>query len=211
VLGSLCREVAVEILDREPGMLPLHRDKGRPLLRRDAGPSRPALPLSPRWNEAPTRPRARALPERGARPFRGGGCHGVPVDRHRVARRAICETWSLRDPCGNLHPRGDPFDAVIPRLEALRDLGITAIELDAGGELSRARTWGYDGVACSPPRRTYGGPAGLHASGGMPCHAHDLAVILETCLQPPRPRGELPGRVWPLLQPTGTRPPGERR
>ena len=38
------------------------------------------------------------------------------------------------------------FDAIIPRLPSLKNLGVTAIELMPVGQLPGNRNWGYDGV-----------------------------------------------------------------
>ena len=53
------------------------------------------------------------------------------------------------------------FDAIIPHLPYLRDIGITAIELMPIAQFSGARNWGYDGVGLFAPHSTYGGPNGL--------------------------------------------------
>src|SRR5581483_71456 len=46
---------------------------------------------------------------------------------------------------GLFTPEGT-FDAVIPRLDSLRNLGVTAVELMPIGQFPGARNWGYDGV-----------------------------------------------------------------
>ena len=53
------------------------------------------------------------------------------------------------------------FDAVIPRLRALRELGVTAIELMPVATFPGERGWGYDGLYIYAPHRAYGGPEGL--------------------------------------------------
>ena len=45
------------------------------------------------------------------------------------------------------------FDAIIPHLPYLRDIGITAIELMPIAQFSGARNWGYDGVGLYAPRQ----------------------------------------------------------
>ncbi|HSD11270.1 MAG TPA: malto-oligosyltrehalose trehalohydrolase, partial [Candidatus Binatia bacterium] len=52
------------------------------------------------------------------------------------------------------------FDAAIERLTALRDLGITAVELMPVAEFPGRRNWGYDGTHPYAPQSTYGGPEG---------------------------------------------------
>jgi maltooligosyltrehalose trehalohydrolase len=46
-------------------------------------------------------------------------------------------------------------------LDALRELGITAIELMPVAEFPGARGWGYDGVYLNAAQSSYGGPDGL--------------------------------------------------
>ena len=70
------------------------------------------------------------------------------------------------------------FDAVIPRLAALRELGVTAIELMPVATFPGERGWGYDGVYIYAPHPVYGGPAGL-ARLVDAAHAAQLGVILD--------------------------------
>jgi maltooligosyltrehalose trehalohydrolase len=70
------------------------------------------------------------------------------------------------------------FDAVIPHLAALRDLGVTAIELMPVADFPGMRGWGYDGVYLSAAHRAYGGPEGL-ARLVDAAHAAGLAVLLD--------------------------------
>src|SRR5204862_5596025 len=53
------------------------------------------------------------------------------------------------------------FDGVIPRLDALKDLGVTAIELMPVAQFPGERNWGYDGVFLFAPQHSYGGTEGL--------------------------------------------------
>jgi maltooligosyltrehalose trehalohydrolase len=70
------------------------------------------------------------------------------------------------------------FDAVVPRLAALRKLGVTAIELMPVATFPGERGWGYDGVYTYAPHRAYGGPDGL-ARLVDAAHAHGLGVLLD--------------------------------
>jgi ABC-type sugar transport system ATPase subunit len=53
------------------------------------------------------------------------------------------------------------FDAVIPHLRGLRELGVNAIELMPVSEFPGVRGWGYDGVYLQAPHHAYGGPDGF--------------------------------------------------
>jgi maltooligosyltrehalose trehalohydrolase len=70
------------------------------------------------------------------------------------------------------------FEAVIPRLEMLRDLGVRAIELMPIGTFPGQRGWGYDGLYTSAPHPVYGGPDKLAELVGA-AHRADLGVILD--------------------------------
>jgi maltooligosyltrehalose trehalohydrolase len=70
------------------------------------------------------------------------------------------------------------FDALIERLEDLRDLGVTAIELMPVADFPGERNWGYDGVNLFAPARAYGGPEALRRLVDA-AHARGLAVLLD--------------------------------
>ena len=78
---------------------------------------------------------------------------------------------------GTFTPEGT-FEAIIPRLATLRDLGVTALELMPVGQFSGTRNWGYDGVHPYAPQHSYGGPHGLQRLVNA-CHLHDLALFLD--------------------------------
>ena len=61
---------------------------------------------------------------------------------------------------GTFTPEGS-FDAIIPHLAELRELGITAIELMPVAQFPGTRNWGYDGVYPFAVQNSYGGPEGL--------------------------------------------------
>jgi maltooligosyltrehalose trehalohydrolase len=70
------------------------------------------------------------------------------------------------------------FDGVVPHLPALRELGVTAIELMPVATFPGERGWGYDGVYTYAPHPAYGGPAGL-ARLVEAAHREGLGVILD--------------------------------
>jgi maltooligosyltrehalose trehalohydrolase len=70
------------------------------------------------------------------------------------------------------------FEALIPRLDDLVDLGITAIELMPVAGFPGRWNWGYDGVSLRAPAAVYGGPLGLMRLVDA-AHARGLAVILD--------------------------------
>ena len=70
------------------------------------------------------------------------------------------------------------FEAVIPHLRGLAELGITTLELMPVGEFPGRHGWGYDGVYISAAHSAYGGPPGL-ARLVDAAHAEGLAVVLD--------------------------------
>jgi maltooligosyltrehalose trehalohydrolase len=74
--------------------------------------------------------------------------------------------------------REGTFDAVIPMLDYLKDLGVTAVEIMPVAQFPGARNWGYDGVYPFAPQNSYGGPEGLRRLVEA-CHRKGLAVILD--------------------------------
>jgi maltooligosyltrehalose trehalohydrolase len=73
---------------------------------------------------------------------------------------------------------GGTFAAATEHLEALAELGVTAIELMPVAEFPGARGWGYDGVYLSAAQSSYGGPEQLAALVAA-AHERGLAVILD--------------------------------
>ena len=80
------------------------------------------------------------------------------------------------------------FQAAIPHVKYLRDLGITALELMPVAQFPGARNWGYDGVGLFAPQSTYGGPQGLKELVNA-CHQAGLAVILDVVYNHMGPEG----------------------
>lgn len=70
------------------------------------------------------------------------------------------------------------FDAVIPHLTRLLDVGINAIELLPVAQFPGTRNWGYDGVYPFAVQNSYGGPDGLKRLVDA-AHAAGMAVILD--------------------------------
>jgi len=80
------------------------------------------------------------------------------------------------------------FDAVIPYLEYLLQLGVTAIELMPVAQFPGGRNWGYDGVFPFAVQNSYGGPPGLKRFINA-CHRRGLAVILDVVYNHLGPEG----------------------
>jgi len=80
------------------------------------------------------------------------------------------------------------FDAIIPYLDELKDLGITALELMPVAQFPGNRNWGYDGVYPFAVQDSYGGPEGLKRLVNA-CHQKRLAVVLDVVYNHLGPEG----------------------
>jgi 1,4-alpha-glucan branching enzyme/maltooligosyltrehalose trehalohydrolase len=78
---------------------------------------------------------------------------------------------------GTFSPQGT-FDGVIARLDYLRELGVTAIELMPVADFPGARNWGYDGALPFAPDSRYGRPEDLKALV-QAAHAQGMMVLLD--------------------------------
>jgi maltooligosyltrehalose trehalohydrolase len=88
---------------------------------------------------------------------------------------------------GSFTPEGT-FDAVIPRLDALREIGINAVELMPVAQFPGERNWGYDGAYPYAVQTSYGGPDQLKRLVNA-CHKQGLAVILDVVYNHLGPEG----------------------
>jgi maltooligosyltrehalose trehalohydrolase len=70
------------------------------------------------------------------------------------------------------------FDGVVQRLEYLKSLGISVMELMPVAAFPGRRNWGYDGVSPYAVQASYGGPDGLKRLVNA-AHQIGLAVILD--------------------------------
>lgn len=102
------------------------------------------------------------------------------------------------------------FEAIIPRLPELRDLGINAIELmpiaQFPGDMCAKpgltyRNWGYDGVYLYAVQNSYGGPSGLRRLVDA-CHQHGIAVVLDVVYNHFGPEGNYMSHFAPYFTQT---------
>ncbi len=108
------------------------------------------------------------------------------------------------------------FEAIIPRLQDLRDLGVNAIEImpvaqfpgDGTGEGEHAfRNWGYDGVYLFATQNSYGGVNGLKTLVNA-CHQHGISVILDVVYNHFGPEGNYVCKFGPYFTETYKTPWG---
>jgi len=93
--------------------------------------------------------------------------HGLPLRQYIIYELHV----------GTFTPEGT-FDAIIPHLDELRALGITAVELMPIAQFPGSRNWGYDGVYPYAVQASYGGSEGLKRLVNA-CHQRGLAVVLD--------------------------------
>src|SRR5437879_12883750 len=70
------------------------------------------------------------------------------------------------------------FDSIVPRLDGLKDVGITAIALMPVAQFPGNRNWGYDGVYPFAVQNSYGGPEGWKRLVDA-CHQRGMAVVMD--------------------------------
>jgi maltooligosyltrehalose trehalohydrolase len=92
---------------------------------------------------------------------------------------------------GTFTPEGT-LDGIIPHLDLLLDLGVTALELMPLAQFPGSRNWGYDGVGLFAVQNTYGGPEALNRFVRA-CHTKGLAVVLDVVYNHLGPEGNYLG------------------
>ncbi len=94
------------------------------------------------------------------------------------------------------------FAAAEERLEYLKTLGVTHVELMPVAAFPGKQGWGYDGVDMFAPQESYGGadsgPAGLKHFVNA-AHAHGLAVLLDVVYNHLGPSGNYLSRFGPYF------------
>ncbi len=93
---------------------------------------------------------------------------------------------------GTFTPEGT-FDAIVPRLPQLLELGVTAIEILPVAQFAGGRNWGYDGVHPHATQNTYGGPQGLQRLVDA-AHRAGMAVLLDVVYNHIGPEGNYLGK-----------------
>ncbi len=97
-------------------------------------------------------------------------------------------TWTPEGTC----------DAAIGKLDYLRELGITHIELLPFAQFPGKHGWGYDGVDLFAPQNSYGGPDGLKRFVDA-AHGKGLAVLMDVVYNHFGPSGNYVGKFGPYF------------
>lgn len=88
---------------------------------------------------------------------------------------------------GTFTPQGT-FAGIEQKLDYLKELGITAIEIMPVAQFPGARNWGYDGVFPFAVQNSYGGAQGLQRLVNL-CHKKSIAVVLDVVYNHIGPEG----------------------
>ncbi|HJQ35325.1 MAG TPA: malto-oligosyltrehalose trehalohydrolase [Pyrinomonadaceae bacterium] len=149
-----------------------------------------------RWQPAGVHGPSRVVAP-GSFAWTDGGWKGIPLKDFVV--------YELH--AGTFTPEGT-FEAIIPKLAYLKNLGVTAVELMPVAEFPGARNWGYDGAHLYAPQSTYGGPEGLKKLVDA-CHREGLAFVLDVVYNHLGPEGNYAGEFMPLYSEAHRSPWGE--
>lgn len=112
---------------------------------------------------------------------------GIPLTQHVIYELHV----------GTFTKEGT-FDAITEHLGALKELGVTAIELMPVAQFPGTRNWGYDGVYPYAVQNSYGGPAGLKRLVNA-AHHTGLAVILDVVYNHLGPEGNYLSQFGPYF------------
>ena len=191
-------EVALKLVTPEVRIIPMERDRwgywhtkvenieagARYLYRIDNDEERPdpASHLQPLGVHGPSE-----IVTHSGYSWSDQGWAGIPIEQLIIYELHV----------GTFTPEGT-FDAIIPRLKELHELGITAIELMPVAEFPGERNWGYDGVYPFSVHHAYGGPEGLKRLVNA-CHMIGMAVILDAVYNHLGPEGNYLARFAPYF------------
>jgi maltooligosyltrehalose trehalohydrolase len=98
---------------------------------------------------------------------------------------------------GTFTPEGT-FDAARAKLDTLKKLGVTHVELMPVNVFPGRQGWGYDGVDLFAVHEPYGGPEPL-ARFVDACHAKGMAVLLDVVYNHLGPAGNYLGKFGPYF------------
>jgi maltooligosyltrehalose trehalohydrolase len=107
---------------------------------------------------------------------------------------------------GTFTPEGT-FKGAESRLDYLKDLGVTHVELMPIANFPGKHGWGYDGVDLYAPFSAYGEPDDLKHLVNA-CHAKELAVVLDVVYNHLGPSGNYLERFGPYFTPHHSTPWG---
>lgn len=176
--GPLLQEVTLSIVTPEPRQIPMERSAGG-YWRVTVDNISPGTQYLYQLDGDKTRPDPASY-------YQPGSVHEASqvID----GQAFVWQDWTWRCPAladwiiYELHvgtfTEAGTFAGIIPRLPALQELGVNAIELMPVAQFPGSRNWGYDGVYPYAVQNSYGGPDGLKHLVNA-CHEMGMAVILD--------------------------------
>jgi maltooligosyltrehalose trehalohydrolase len=215
VWAPLCRQVAIELLDAPPRTVPLSPKPGGYWAALIDGVEPGALYQvvldgDQRWPDPASRCQPKGVhgPSQVVDPHAYAWGDGLrPAFGHRAWQGLPLADYILYElHVGTFTPEGT-FDAIIPRLPVLKELGITAVELMPVAQFPGDRNWGYDGVYPFAVQSSYGGPEGLKRLVDA-CHQLGIAVVLDVVYNHFGPEGNYTGNFGPYVTQRYTTPWG---
>ena len=148
---------------------------------------------------------ALALPDPRS-PWQPNGIHGPSRILDHTAFRWTDSAWEAPPlssaiiyelHIGTFTPEGT-LDAAQTKLDYLRELGITHVELMPVNSFPGIQGWGYDGVNLFAPHEPYGSPDAVKRFVDA-CHAKGLAVLLDVVYNHLGPDGNYLGKFGPYF------------
>ena len=108
---------------------------------------------------------------------------------------------------GTFTPEGT-FEAAIGKLDHLKGLGVSHVEIMPVADFPGRFGWGYDGVSPFAPKHLFGGPEGLKKLVDA-CHGKGLAVVLDVVYNHMGPSGNYLPKFGPYFTDRHHTPWGE--
>ncbi len=157
----------------------------------------------------------RELPDPASR-FQPEGVHGPSELIDTAAFRWSDQKWKgialeqsvIYEMHVGTYTREGTYEALIPHLPRLADLGITTVELMPLAQFPGSRNWGYDGVYPYAPQNSYGRPESLQHFVDA-AHAQGLAVALDVVYNHLGPEGNYLSSYGPYFTDRYRTPWGE--
>ena len=191
------KQVQVHLVGEEPRFLPMERDAlGYWRARSNAKPGMKYLYRLEGDRERPD-PASRFQPEGPHGPSQIVDVRGFPWTDTNWKSPALDDIVLYELHVGTYTPEGT-FQAVIPHLDRLAELGVTTIEIMPIAQFPGARNWGYDGTYPYAVQNTYGSPGDLQNLVNA-AHARGLAVALDVVYNHLGPEGNYLGEFGPYF------------
>ena len=120
-------------------------------------------------------------------PWKDLGWKGIPLEEMVMYELHV----------GTFTPEGT-FEAIIPRLPDLLDLGVNALEVMPVAQFPGERNWGYDGAYPFAAQSSYGGPEGFKKLIDA-CHGLGMSTILDVVYNHLGPEGNYLSEFGPYF------------